>query len=176
VSDNKSEVRDVTRVGAPRIKTWRERIGVAADFPLYAPTEVERAMEAEIAELRASYAAKGPLNGIPATWRHGEGAIARCSYCGRYSLDPATLGPDSRQPVCECGKQHGWSGSFVKPGPDAKWSGHAPAPMVAVDEARDEYLRAGWFLYEGIEWVATSSDDPRATVLYRCAAQEGGAS
>jgi Asp-tRNA(Asn)/Glu-tRNA(Gln) amidotransferase A subunit family amidase len=35
------------------IMTWRERIGVPADYPLHAPTDVERAMEAEIAELRA---------------------------------------------------------------------------------------------------------------------------
>lgn len=39
-----------------RIRTWRERIGVSADFPLHAPTDVERAMEAEIAELRARLA------------------------------------------------------------------------------------------------------------------------
>lgn len=35
------------------IRTWRERIGQPADFPLHAPTDVERAMEDEIAELRA---------------------------------------------------------------------------------------------------------------------------
>ena len=35
------------------IKTWRERIGAGPDFPVHAPTDVERAMEAEIAELRA---------------------------------------------------------------------------------------------------------------------------
>jgi len=35
------------------VKTWRERIGVGANYPLHAPTDVERAMEAEIAELRA---------------------------------------------------------------------------------------------------------------------------
>lgn len=69
--------------------------------------------------------AKPPMNGIAATLRHGEGAIARCSFCGRYSIDPKTLG--DRQPKCECGEQHGWSGSFAKPGPDAKWSGPAPA-------------------------------------------------
>ena len=58
---------------------------------------------------------------------HDEGAIARCSYCGRYSLDPATLSEHHRkQPVCECGKQHGWCGSFEKPGSDARWSGNAP--------------------------------------------------
>jgi hypothetical protein len=34
------------------VMTWRERIGVGPDFPLHAPTDVERAMEAEIAELR----------------------------------------------------------------------------------------------------------------------------
>ncbi|MBD8531515.1 MULTISPECIES: hypothetical protein [unclassified Massilia] len=75
-----------------------------------------------------------PLNSIPATMRHDEGAIACCAYCGRYSLDPATL--SSRQPLCECGKQHGWSGSFKKPGPDARWSGKGPAsPMASADAA-----------------------------------------
>ncbi|MGI4846201.1 MAG: hypothetical protein ACRYF7_23165 [Janthinobacterium lividum] len=34
------------------VKTWRERLGFGSDFPLHAATNVERAMEAEIAELR----------------------------------------------------------------------------------------------------------------------------
>ncbi|SAL20187.1 hypothetical protein AWB70_01016 [Caballeronia cordobensis] len=68
------------------------------------------------------------VNGIPATLRHDEGAIARCSYCGRYSLDPKTL--SNRQPKCDCGEQHGWSGSFKKPDCDAKWSGAAPRPAA----------------------------------------------
>ncbi len=72
-------------------------------------------------------------NGIPATHRHDEGAIARCSYCRRYSLDPATL--SDRQPVCECGKQHGWSGSFKKPEPDSRWSGKAPVPLEVAAQA-----------------------------------------
>ncbi|KQQ93652.1 hypothetical protein [Massilia sp. Leaf139] len=38
---------------APAIRTWRERIGAGPDFPLHAPNDVERAMEAEIADLRA---------------------------------------------------------------------------------------------------------------------------
>lgn len=38
---------------ASAIKTWRQRIGVGETFPLHVPTDVERAMEAEIAELRA---------------------------------------------------------------------------------------------------------------------------
>lgn len=64
------------------------------------------------------------VNDIPATIRHDEGAIARCFYCSRYSLDPATL--SDRAPLCDCGRPHGWSGSFKKPGADAKWSGKAP--------------------------------------------------
>ncbi|GEM_PF-1697583 len=36
------------------VKTWRERIGAGPEFPLHAPTDVERAMEAEIAELRGA--------------------------------------------------------------------------------------------------------------------------
>ncbi|MGG7603509.1 hypothetical protein [Massilia sp. BKSP1R2A-1] len=35
------------------IKTWRERLGLGEAYPLHAPTDVERAMVAEIAELRA---------------------------------------------------------------------------------------------------------------------------
>ena len=65
------------------------------------------------------------LNGIKATMFHDEGAIAQCGYCRRYSLDPKTLG--DRQPACECGEKHGWSGSFKKPGADAQWSGARPA-------------------------------------------------
>lgn len=37
----------------PAIRTWRERIGANPAFPLHAPNDVERAMEAEIADLRA---------------------------------------------------------------------------------------------------------------------------
>ncbi|WP_186019693.1 hypothetical protein [Burkholderia gladioli] len=92
--------------------------------------------------------ADAPLNGIAATMFHGEGAIARCSYCGRYSIDRQTLG--DRAPKCECGEKHGWSGSFEKPGPDAKWSGASPAGMTAtaderaalremLDDARNEF-------------------------------------
>jgi hypothetical protein len=44
------------------VQTWRERIGATADFPLHAPTDVERAMEAEIAELRAHVTPAGPAS------------------------------------------------------------------------------------------------------------------
>lgn len=46
---------------APGVKTWRERIGAGPDFPLHAPNDVERAMEAEIAELRAAAPASDSL-------------------------------------------------------------------------------------------------------------------
>lgn len=75
-----------------------------------------------------------PVNGIPATLRHDEGAVSRCSYCGRYSLDPKTL--SDRQPKCECGELHGWSGSFKKPGPDASWSGTAPSAPQSSQPAK----------------------------------------
>lgn len=46
------------------VQTWRGRIGASPDFPLHAPTNVERAMEAEIADLRS--AAPRPSTGIKA--------------------------------------------------------------------------------------------------------------
>ncbi|MFC5550758.1 hypothetical protein [Massilia aerilata] len=44
------------------VKTWRERLGKPADFPLHGPSDVERAMEAEIAELRAARSAPTDLS------------------------------------------------------------------------------------------------------------------
>lgn len=82
-----------------------------------------------------------PVNGIHATSRHDEGAIARCSPCGRYSLDPYTLGDQHKQPVCDCGEKHGWCGSFKKPTADAKWSGKSPT--VSTDLRKEnEQLKA----------------------------------
>jgi hypothetical protein len=40
--------------GQSKVRAWRERMGKPADWPLHAPTDVERAMVAEIAELRAA--------------------------------------------------------------------------------------------------------------------------
>jgi len=42
------------------IKTWRDRLDLGASYPLYHSTAVERAMEAEIAELRAAVKAGTP--------------------------------------------------------------------------------------------------------------------
>ncbi|WP_227461627.1 hypothetical protein [Cupriavidus pauculus] len=68
------------------------------------------------------FGTREPLRGesIAATWSHDAGAYARCSYCGRYSDSPLSLSKDSFP--CDCGKLHGWSGSFKKPEADAKWS------------------------------------------------------
>lgn len=53
-------MRALTTAPAPShpgsVSTWRERIGQTAEFPLHLATDVERAMVAEIAELRAAAA------------------------------------------------------------------------------------------------------------------------
>lgn len=46
---------------ATKVKTWRERIGAGPDFPLHAPNDVERAMVAEIAELRRRIECAAPF-------------------------------------------------------------------------------------------------------------------
>lgn len=55
---------------------------------------------------------------IPASLRHDAGAFARCR-CGRYSDDERSL---SGSWPCDCGREHGWCGSFVSPTDDSKWS------------------------------------------------------
>ncbi|NKF57507.1 hypothetical protein GO299_04716 [Ralstonia solanacearum] len=57
---------------------------------------------------------------IKATWRHDDGAYARCDYCGRYSDNPHALSRDAFP--CDCGNLHGWSGSFKKPTANSQWS------------------------------------------------------
>jgi hypothetical protein len=59
---------------------------------------------------------------IPATLEHDAGAIARCSYCGRYTDDKSVLRINWTQ--CSCGKTHGWCGSFRPPTEESKWSAH----------------------------------------------------
>jgi hypothetical protein len=57
----------------------------------------------------------------------------------------------------------GWSGTVQQ-------CEKALALLSAGAAAKTEQApmkRAGWFVHEGGAWVATSSDDPRATVLYR---------
>lgn len=52
---------------------------------------------------------------FPATLRLDAGAVARCSWCRRYSMDPLSLSHAQGQvPVCKCGRADGWSGSFER--------------------------------------------------------------
>lgn len=90
-------------------------------------------MPYEVPAARLSAAPQAPAAPVPpaATMFHDAGAIAQCT-CGRYTLDRNSLSPrDDRRPVCECGTNHGWSGSFKKPGADSKWHGTVPAPEAA---------------------------------------------
>lgn len=95
------------------------------------------------------------LNGIAATMFHDEGAIAQCGHCKRYTLDRKALA-DSRQPVCDCGKQHYWSGSFKPPGPDAQWFG--PAPQSHPKPETAENANAGAGLQSHAQPVAEPTD------------------
>ena len=61
---------------------------------------------------------------IKRNWFHDAGAYARCSYCGRYSDNPKSL--EKEEWPCECGKLHGWSGSFVPPTAESQWSEVTP--------------------------------------------------
>ena len=73
-------------------------------------------------------------NEIPSTLTHDAGAFARCSYCARYSDDPRTLVQGRECPVCECGSNTGWSGSFPKPLANAAWSKSIqPLPFNVVN-------------------------------------------
>ena len=66
------------RSAATPVKTWRERLGRPADFPLHAPPDVERAMEAEIAELRGQQAA-APIAAV-------------CRNCAGFGWEPTISG------------------------------------------------------------------------------------
>lgn len=58
------------------VRNWRQRLGLAADFPLFLPSNVEWAMEAEIAELRAVAAA------VPAPVRYAATTPAALDVLG----------------------------------------------------------------------------------------------
>ncbi|UVS87023.1 hypothetical protein EFP18_23360 [Burkholderia glumae] len=147
---------EIERVIEERNDAWAATEAFETDLAEILGTEPgsgarDRIYEAIVSLKRAAVSpatADTPLNGIAATMFHGEGAIARCSYCGRYSLDRKTLG--DRPPKCECGEKHGWSGSFEKPGPDAKWSGAAPSGMPATADERAPQVKFSQFLTDVI--------------------------
>ncbi|WP_304308109.1 hypothetical protein [Pseudacidovorax intermedius] len=78
-----------------------------------------------------------PLNGIPSTWFHDEGARAQCGECGRYTLDRSAL--SARRPRCACGSTHGWSGSFLPPGPEAQWHVSPPPDIEKLCQALEAW-------------------------------------
>lgn len=57
---------------------------------------------------------------LPASIYHDAGAWARCSKCGRYTTSVFAIGDRCVHP-CDCGETDYWTGSFERPGPDAKW-------------------------------------------------------
>lgn len=73
------------------IATWRERIGATNDFPLHAPTDVERAMVAEIADLRVQLA------------RHGQGEPV--ANAGQQNAAARDMLAERRRQV----EQEGWT-------------------------------------------------------------------
>jgi len=73
------------------------------------------------------------VGAVKATLFHDAGAVAQCGYCKRYTMDARAL--SDRQPMCECGEWHGWSGSFKPPTADSKWYGPRPAQMTATPAA-----------------------------------------
>lgn len=57
----------------------------------------------------------------PKTSRHDAGAVARCSYCERYTASHIAF--SARLMLrCDCGMFDGWSGSFPRPTSDSAWS------------------------------------------------------
>ena len=67
---------------------------------------------------------------IHSTDFHDGGAIACCSFCGRYSDDSRSLSADTFP--CDCGRSGGWCGSFKTPTEESKWSDLKPGDPIAL--------------------------------------------
>lgn len=80
---------------------------------------------------------------IPKTLMHDAGAIARCSYCGRYTDDKSALA-DVEPPKCDCGRRAGWCGSFEPPTEASQWSNHN-AKLSESPCSRFEGYPVGWW-------------------------------
>ena len=85
--------------------------------------EIER-LDRATAPTQQQGAAEIRGTGIQATMHHDAGAYARCDYCGRYSDNPKSLSRDNWP--CDCGRLHGWCGSFKKPTAESQWSAATP--------------------------------------------------
>lgn len=94
------------------VKTWRERIGAGPEFPLHAPTDVERAMVEQIEDLEAviakyrrqafmmSQAFHNFIVGNQAAWiewQHGRGAEAAMVWIHNGLVGPGNI-PGADEP------------------------------------------------------------------------------
>lgn len=117
---------------------------------LRAPSETVAAMKVSAGEAAPTpqNSQDNPVRGshINGNWFHDAGAYARCSWCGRYSDKIEALNKDEWP--CECGKLHGWSGSFVAPTADSRWSDLTPNDRV---EGRDAALSRRVPSHDGLE-------------------------
>lgn len=109
-------------------------------------------LDAAVAGVQGTRPFTGALNDVPATLTHDEGAYAQCGDCGRYTLDPTALCARG-MPTCECGSTSGWSGSFKRPGPEAKWSGRAPGVALPATGWKADKLGSS------LAWPADTSTD-----------------
>jgi|GEM_PF-4853454 len=81
----------------PGVRTWRQRIDVGKDWPLHAPNDVERAMVAEIAELRLAAAkveapAQGEILRLQRLLAHKDGQItALTAKAAQQAAAPGAL-------------------------------------------------------------------------------------
>jgi hypothetical protein len=141
------------------IRTWRERIGADESFPLHVPTDVERAMVAEIAELRAAAAAEQHPGGFccPACCAPaGQPCRAGCTDAGLAgairiaigmleALDPAKLplAVPAAIGVLRCARASapGSSGAATHPAIDPLTITFSACQRVAVEHGLYQELR-----------------------------------
>ena len=100
---------------------------------------------------------------VPATLFHDAGAIARCSYCWRYTLDARALRGDG--PMCDCGKRGGWTGSFVAPDASAEWAGRKVTCCTSDADAASA---------PDVDWPSNHNRTRMETVVMSSTPQGGG--
>lgn len=108
--------------------------------------------------LRAAFEATESKDDLARAWGFGDAAesYANPAVQNRWvGWQRAILADRAQRPSSVAGT--GTLNDLVMPPVAAPVSQHDASGLV----------RAGWFLYEGTAWLPTSSDDPRATILYR---------
>jgi len=141
------------RAPAAPVRTWRERLGLQADFPLHVPSNVEWAMEAEIAELRRALTQSESTLAARDVLAERQRQVDREGYShenddahilgelGAYAAFYA-LPPAARDwPAAETGYGATWGEAIVP------WNWAAPKPGVR----REELVKAGALVLAEIE-------------------------